>query len=139
MAASAGTHSYGSDLAYSDTLGGGGSFTSVAEVCDISADGPTVGSTKFTHLKSDNAAHEYKPGLIEGGELTFTVNHIKAVRNTLMGFLRVMKSWKVTDPDGGFTTCDGFITSLGKKNPEDDRVTGDIKIKFTGKPVYTAP
>lgn len=135
MAASAATHSYGSDLSYSDTQGG--SYTSVAEVIDISLDGPMVGSTKVTHLKSDNAFHEYIPGLGEGGELTFTVNHIKSVRTTLMGFLRVKKWWKVTDPDAGVTNFEGFITSLGKKNPEDDRVTGDFKIKVTSKPTYS--
>lgn len=132
MSASIASHSYGTTLGYGSSST---SFTSLAEAIDMGLD-PSVGSTKVTNLSSPNAAHEYLPGLFEGGEAPFTINYDKTTYAALYAFARVTKWWKITLPDGGNAIFQGHITKFPVKVPDDDRVTDDMSIKVTGKPTF---
>lgn len=133
MAAAVATHSYGSTLGYGSAST---SFTNLTDVVDIDIDGFKVASTKTTHLLSPNAFHEYTPGLGDAGMLTLTINYDKTTYNTLYGFVRTLKWWKVTAADSGNFICQGHIEELPVKIPDDDRMTDNIKIKLTGKPTF---
>lgn len=134
MAVSSGTHSYGSTLGYATTSGG--SYTSVGEVIDVEHSWNPAKAVKFTHLNSDNAANEYKPGLIEPGTMKATVNYNKTDYNALYGLRRTLRYWKVTSPDSGNMYIYGFITDLSNPHPDDDRVTFTVTIQGSGLPVY---
>lgn len=134
MAASSGVHSYGSTLGYADTSGG--SYTSVGEVIDIDHSWNPAKATKFTHLNSDNAANEYKPGLAEPGTMKATVNYTKTAYNACYGLYRSLKYWKITSPDSGNMIIYGFITDMSNPHPDDDRVTFTVTIQGSGKPTY---
>lgn len=137
MAASAAQHSYGATLSYSATSGG--SYTALGEVLSISTN-PSVGTTRVTHLTSDNAAHEYIAALFDGGELTLTTNFLKADYNTLYNTIgaRVRYYWKVTTPDGSTFVAYGFWTNIPLTVPDDDRITVNLTIKVSGKPTFTS-
>jgi hypothetical protein len=133
MAASSGVHSYGATLGYGDATN---SFTTLSETVDINFDGLTVNKTKFTHLNSDNATHEYKPGLGDPGSIACTMNYDKTTFNTLVGFYRTVKYWRITAPDGGKLTVQGFIDKLPVNVPEDDRITTAFSIALVAKPTF---
>lgn len=134
MAASVGVHSYGSTLAYGTASNT--ATTTLSDLLDADIDGFKVGETKITHINSPNAFHEYTPGFADAGTLSCTINYDKTTYNTLYGFVRVQKWWKLTAADGGNMLCQGFITELPIKTPDDDRHTDTIKIKLTGKPTF---
>lgn len=135
MAVSSAIHSYNSTLSVSATQGG--SDTELSEVLDISDDF-NVKEVKTTHLKSDSAAHEYIPGLIEAGMVSITLNFVKAQYNTIIAALRTAYWYKITDSDGSVTAFKGFYRKVGKRIVEDDRITVTVEIKRTGLPTFTA-
>src|SRR3990167_5945795 len=61
------------NVAYGTTLTIG---TVVSEVTDIDCDGPKVEMIDFSHLLSPDAHKEFKPGLIDGGAVSFEVNYL---------------------------------------------------------------
>src|SRR5437868_173042 len=123
MGASLGTHSYSTNFGIDPA--GGTTYVNLAEVVDDNGPDIAVGSTKFTHLNSDNAFHEYKPGLGEGGNLSLKLNFAKAQFNTLLGYLRTAgMAWKITYPlVGAEVTASklegkGHLAKLGKAIPD---------------------
>ena len=136
MAASVGQHSYTSTLGYGADSVTISTITNLTDLIDADADGFKIGETKITHIASPNGFHEYTPGFGDGGTLSCTINFDKTTYNTLTGFARAIKWWKLAAPDGGNLSCRGFITELPFKVPDDDRITGTVKIKLTGKPTF---
>lgn len=136
MAASSAIHSYNSTLSYSATQGG--SYTEVAECCDISDDVVEVEAAKVSHLKSDNAAHEYIAGMIEPGTATIELNFLKAQLTHVMAIIRTSYWWKITDSDGSVTNFKAFYNKVTKKTSMSDRITLAITLKKTGLPAFTA-
>jgi hypothetical protein len=136
------THTYGTVLQVDAT--GGGTYADVAEVIDIMGPKVTVSSVKTTHLTSANAFHEKIPGLGDAGQLTFNLRFHKTQFNTLYGYLRSTKDWRVKLPliDSEATNsrwdADGFIVEIGTEMPEDDKIIAPVTIELTGKPTFTA-
>lgn len=144
MSASSGLHAYGSKLQVSaDDV----TYTDIGEVVDIDPPAEVVNAAKATHLQSDNAAKENKPGLGETDKLTANINFVKAQFNTLKGYYRTTKYWKVVAPlDTGEATASslkgqGFISriKMGKLDPEDQTVIqAMIEITPTGRWTFTS-
>ncbi|OGG44113.1 MAG: hypothetical protein A3F84_27775 [Candidatus Handelsmanbacteria bacterium RIFCSPLOWO2_12_FULL_64_10] len=115
--------------------------TEITNVKSISIGGVSVGSVDTTVLQATNAAKTFLSGLIDGGEITFTIQFDGTQYATLYGFLRTTKSWQVTFPDTGAATfaSDGFITNISVPTLQnEDEIVYDITVKLTGKPVWTA-
>lgn len=134
MAASAGVHSYGTLVAYGDATT---TTNNLAEVIDVSIDGFKVNTTNFSHLASDNATRENKPGMGEPPMVSITINYNETVYAALVALYRLQKYWRVTFPDSSYFLCYGHITELPINVPDDDRLTCAIKLQTTGKPTYT--
>lgn len=132
------THTYGTVLQV-DT----GGFADVAEVVDIMGPDITVNAVKTTHLTSANAFHEHIPGLGEAGEITFNLRFGKAQFNTIYGYIRTTKTWRIKfpliDTESSNTRWDAnaFITKIGTEMPEDDKIVAPVTLKVTGKPTFT--
>lgn len=145
MAASTGLHPYGSTIEISnDGISG---WVLVAEVADIDPPDDQVMEAKATHLTSDNAAKEKKPGLSEVGDCKIAMNFTKAQFTTLKSYRRLMKFWRISMPlDTGETTpsrdlFQGFWKRLGKQklDPEATQVIqATMEIAVTGIITYTA-
>jgi predicted secreted protein len=132
MAASGAKSGFGTAL----TIGG-----AITEVVDIN--GPNVNRPPIdvTHMASDNGYREYIAGLSDGGEITFTLNFIKAVATTLLGYFdsstQQTSSTMVLANSLGTITFTGIYTNYSVRATIDDRVTADVTVKISGKPVLS--
>ena len=122
--------------------GSPGSYTTIAEVADISGPSMSADSVEFTNHSSPNNTREFKPGLVDPGELTFTCNYIPD--DTTQGLTsglayliknRVLRSFELHWPDGTIWTFDAFVTAYQPKAPIDDKLSLDVTLKLTGFPV----
>jgi len=120
-------------------------FVKVAEVVNVSPPALSRDSVQATHTDSPGGAHEYIPGLRDGGECTVTVNFLPANAtqgNASGGLLHdynnqdVARNYRVTFPNSPATTWTfaGFITGFQPVAPIDDRMTAEITFKVTGVP-----
>lgn len=131
-------HSYGTLLKY------GASPTTLTGVRRISGPNVEVSSVDTTDLSSTDAAREFIPGLIDGGQVEFELYADEAVIAALYALLRTETAWDLVFPlqSGEATEAqwdfDGFITSIGEEVEEDEAIIVPITIKVTGKPAFTA-
>jgi hypothetical protein len=117
-----------------------GSFLEICDIIDL--DGPSieVTSVEKTHLQSPDCFKEFMAGFGDGGEVTFRINTNSVNMTILYGMLRESFDWRITHPDEqGTWEFEAFITALGGGDvPEDDRVTSEVTLKVSGKPVYAS-
>lgn len=120
----------------------GGTSGIIGEITNISGPNESVDSVDVTSFDSANTSQDFIPGLIDGGEITFTVIYDGTAAGTAdalqTAFLGPEEEWEIVYPDGSSDTADGSVTALGKQIPNGDKITQDVTIKFTGKvtPVY---
>lgn len=137
MAASSGAVSYGTTLKYDS---GGSSYVAIAEVSSIESPELQVTPTEFTHLTSDNNYKEYKPGMIEAGQLGCEINYVKTTLTLLKGWVDAgtVNTWRIITVQGSYLTFSGFIISLKPFDVGlDDKLAASMTIKLSGKPVFT--
>jgi hypothetical protein len=139
------THPIGTKLQFD--LDGIGSYTDIADVRSVTPPSMTTGVSEVTHLLSPNNTREYVPGLIEGGEASFTIYMTKTQVPTIVSLFRVVCFWRILFPLIDAETVNskwdfkGFITDAGTDEMTiegEDAVTMPIKIKVTEKPTFTA-
>lgn len=121
-------------------LGDGASPEVFAEIGEITnlTDGDAAELKEVTNHQSTGSRREYIGGLIDGGEVSFTVNYdpdgATHDRTTgLQAFLRQTKNFRLEEP--GNTTGYEFaavIMSVSKSYPVDDKMAMDVTIKKTG-------
>lgn len=121
-------------------LGDGASpevFSVIGEITDLQ-DSDTAELKEVTNHQSSGSRREYIGGLIDGGEVTFTVNYdpdgATHDRSTgLQAYLRQTKNFQIEEP--GNTTGYQFaavITNVSKSYPVDDKMSMNVTIKKTG-------
>lgn len=155
MADSTGSHSFnsalyvGSYVATNPTAvppGGFGAFTEIAEVISMNGVPMTRPPTKLTHLKSDDRAHEKIPAILDGGQVTLKLNFSRARHAQLAGLITDPTAgnnngrykFLVYVPDSYMMVVKGFLSSFPTDIPDDDRITIDVTIEVSGKPVFVA-
>jgi hypothetical protein len=120
---------------------GANAYTDLAEVVDISPPELSRDSVQFTHMKSPDGHHEFKPGLSDAGEVTITYNLIpgEADDDVIADHLasRSVDDWRITFPNEAKLAFRGFATNHGRATPMGDKMTGSATFKVTGKPVLT--
>lgn len=136
MAATAGIIGAGVTLGYSATSGG--SYTSVAEILEITPPNPTAEKIDFSHAESPGLVKEYKAGFIEAGECALTINFNKTQYNTLDGLRGTAKYWKITLSDLSTIIFPGFIMSLTPPIDVKGKVTAKVSICATGSNTFAA-
>lgn len=137
------THSFDTILSYG-AAGGGGGYTELVGVRNISAPKAKVTMSKATKLRSTSARAEVVAGFVDEGGFSCELLFDKTVQNAMRGFLRAKKSWKITFPDGangnvdGSTLLgDGFISEIGVEVPEDDVISVPVSFQATGPWTFT--
>lgn len=114
-------------------------WTTLAEVTEITLPEYSRDSVEFTHYSSPDRMREYKPGLIDPGELGIVYNLIlgeaddEAVTDHIES--ASVDEWRVTFPNGATMTLKAFATSHSRAAPLEDRMTGGATFKVSGKPV----
>ena len=117
-------------------------FTTITEVTDISGPSMSADSVEYTNHSSPNFTREFKPGLVDPGEVTFTVNWIPddATHGLTAGLAYLLKNRQSRDfelifPDTTKWTFEAFVTGYEVNAPIDDKLSCDITLKVTGFPV----
>ena len=128
-------------LGYGATLAGSVSGT-IGNIVSMNIGPKTVDSVEKTTTESTSAAKEFIAGLIDGGELTLTVNYsgsasgIADKLNTALDS-RAAETWTATLVDTSYFQGSGFITSLGQQfSSPGDKVSQSLTIKLTGLPIF---
>ena len=71
------------------------------------------------------------------GEVSATLQYKKTMHVTVLALLGIMKNWVVTYKDSSTRACDGYINEVGETVSEGGINDTEVKIKWSGKPVFT--
>ena len=124
---------------------GGGTevFTTIAEVKDISGPGFELATHDATTHSSTGAWREVIPGLLEPGEVTFSIGFIPTnpTHSQTSGLVRDMKNrtkrnFQLVFTDAGQTTWafSAYVTGFSPQDPVDGLGSADVTLKLTGAP-----
>jgi hypothetical protein len=127
--------------------GGGGPYTSIAEVVDIS--GPSFSQSTFDAPSQDTTWMKRVAGIVTGGEVSFTINFIpkNATHDDSTGILSTLGSldpygYKLIFNDAGGGTksewaFDAFLTGFEHNEPVDGILAADVTLTLNGEPIFT--
>lgn len=119
-------------------------FTTIARITDLSLPSLSADSVESTSHDSANFTREFEPGLIDPGEISFTIlfDPAETTHGLTAGLPYLMKnrlkrSFQILYTDAGDTiwTFTAFVTGFEGQAPIDDNVTADVTLKITGFPV----
>lgn len=136
----AGIDATGSVLSRSD-MASNPTFTDLANISE-GPTGPGLSRASIdvsAHDSPDNSK-EFVPGMVDPGEVSMTINWDSAeathqdVRDDI--YVDSVRTYRIEEPDGSTVTFDGFVTGFENARPVDDKLTADITMKVTGKPVW---
>lgn len=118
-------------------------FTTIAEVINISGPGLSMDTIDVTSHSSTEGWREYIGGLLDAGELNFDINFIPT-ENThklatgLLGDLaaKTKRNFQLVFPDGSSTTWSftALVTGFEPAEAIDDKLAASVSLKLTGKP-----
>ena len=118
-----------------EATAGGGSYTTVGEVTDISPPASSVDAIDATHMASGDF-REFVPGLIDPGEVSIEMNLTasSASDDLLHAWLeaRENRSCRITWPNAVTWTFQAFPTSYSSTLPMDDKQTASLTAKVSG-------
>jgi hypothetical protein len=111
-----------------------GTYTSVGEVFEFEPPTLTMDTVESSDFSHTDGYRRYIGGLIDGGEITFTLNFDPA--GTIYGTLetlmetRAVKNWKFVYAGSTVNTiASALVTSMGRAVPRDDRMTMSVTLK----------
>jgi len=142
MAASEAISSFGTLLKIGDG-GGTESFTTIAEVRDISGPGFEQGTEEVTHHTSPGRWKERIATLLDAGEVTFELNFLPAetTHSYSSGLLEDMvngtkRNFQLVFPDTGATTWTfpAIVANFEPTAPVEGKLTADVTLEISGAP-----
>lgn len=121
---------------------GSETFTTIAEVGDITGPGMTAETIEVTSQDSTGYFKEYIAGLKDGGELTFPMNFVNsAAQDALVTDYgnRTKRNFQVVTTHGSAKTFAfaGYITNISHSFAIADAAKRDVTIKITGAVTIT--
>ena len=119
----------------------GTAFEDVANVVSISGPGYAKDTLETTDLQSTDKYRTYIGGLKDAGEASFTLNYATAQ------YAKLQTDFEDADPvpykiilsDTAGTSFEfaGIVTAVPLEIPFDEKITAEVTIKITGKPVIS--
>lgn len=116
-------------------------WTDLGEAFSITPPAPTRGSVEFTHLKSPNKTREYKPGMIEPGDVNVALNYTKALKTKVDTLFAAggLQEFQITYPDASTETFFAFLTGKPIEGGEvEGKLAMTVPMKVSGLPVFVA-
>jgi len=114
-------------------------FVALAGVYNITGPGMTRETVETTTYDSPDGYREKIGGLRDGGNITFTMNFVDTTYQIIKDDFEddTIQEYEVQFPDANKTkvTFSGLVTELPTSIPEGDRITVDVTIEISGKPV----
>jgi hypothetical protein len=127
--------------------GGGGPYTTIAEVVDLS--GPSIEQATHDAPSQDITWMKRVAGLVSAGEVTFDVNFIPkdSTHDMTTGLLSIIGSqdvtgWQLVYNDAGAGTAsqwtfDAYCTGFNQDVPVDGILKASITLQINGQPTFT--
>lgn len=127
-------------------IGDGGSpetFTTIAEVQDISGPSFSLDTAEVTSHGSTGGWKEYIGTLLDGGEVSFDINFLptETTHGYASGLLKDMvnktvRNFQIVFPDAASTTWTfaALITGFETSEPVGDQLSASVTLKITGQP-----
>ncbi len=118
-------------------------FTTIAEVTEIGGPSLVLDPLDVTSHESPGAFREFVGGLLDGGEVTFTINYVPTAgtHDGTTGLVadmvaRTVRNYQLIFPDVGLTQWDfsALVTAFEPAEPVDDRLSAEVTLKVTGQP-----
>jgi len=138
-----GISAFGSLLKIGDGGNGGESFTTVAEVTEISGPALSLDTEDGTHHGSTGGWEEVIPTILRSGEVTFTIQYdpTDGTHDATTGLLKDMddktlRNFQLVFPDGSSTTWSfsAYVTGFEPSMPVDGKFTAACALKISGEP-----
>ena len=127
--------------------GGGGPYTTIAEVVDIS--GPSISQSVFDAPSQEVTWQKRVAGIVSAGEVGFGLNFIPkdATHDDSTGLLSLLGSITVTgfklvfnDAGGGtasYWEMNAFLTGFEHDLPVDGIAAANVTLTLNGEPTFT--
>lgn len=122
-------------------------FATIAEVTDIGGPSMSTDTIDVTNHSSPGAVKEFLMGLLDAGEVSFTVNFMpgNATHDEATGLIaewlsRNVSNWKLVWPTTPAEAV-GFkagVTGIDFSAPTDEQLSADITLKVSGLPDFAA-
>jgi len=121
-------------------------FSTIAEVTNIGGPGLALDPLDVTSHSSTNGWREFIGGLLDGGEVSLTVNYVptESTHDASTGLIadmaaRTVRNFQLIFPDSGNTTWSfsALVTSCEPGEPVDGQLTGEVTLKVTGQPTLS--
>ncbi len=118
-------------------------FTTIAEVTNISGPALSTDAIDTTSHDSPNNHREFIGGLKDGGEVTFDINYIPTnpTHDASTGLLadyvaRTLRNFQLVFSDSGNTTWSftAIVTGFEPGEPVDAQLTASVTLRITGAP-----
>ena len=131
-------------LQVSDVPGDAGTFTTVAEVKDITGPAVSLDVIDVTNQSSPGGYEEIIPSIRRAGEVDFEVNFdpLSGTHDGATGLLylannKVKVGWRLQLQDTGshYWSFDGYVVGFQTKAPVAGVLSGTTKVRITGQPV----
>lgn len=142
MAASTATSGFGTLLKLGDGAGSE-TFTTIAEVKDITGPGLSAEVADITHHTSPGAWREKLATLLDAGELTFDVNFlpVDATQGNATGLISLMKNrtkrnYQLVFTNSGATTwtLPAYVTGFEPSASLDEGLSASVTLTLAGQP-----
>lgn len=126
------------------TDGASSTYSTIAEVRDITLPQRTLEMLDATHQESPDGYQEFIPGLKDGGEITFEVNWLPD--NTGQAGLvtdfenRTRRDFKIIESNtsASYWTFTAYVSKIAPEAPVQGVARASFSLRISGKPTLTA-
>jgi predicted secreted protein len=131
-------------LQLGDSAGNGGSFTTVAEVKDITGPAVSLDVIDVTNQSSPGGYEEIIPSIRRAGAVDFEVNfdpgdgtHDGTTGLLYLANNKVKRGWRLQLQDTGnsYWSFDAYVVAFQTRAPVAGVLAGVIQLRITGQPV----
>lgn len=126
----AGLHGHGTMLA-------GASAGTIGDITNIDIGDISVDDIDVSSMDSTDKAREFIPGMMDCGEISFTIKFDKAEIATLFSNKGISDTWTITFSDGSTFVAAGYLKKISGGVPFDADVTFDAALKISGNVAWT--
>lgn len=112
-------------------------YTEIAEVYD--ANGPEHQRKVIMLSALRDLIARKKVGRADSGSVTLTLGYTKTIYNLILGFFKAgaAKTFRFTMPEGSTESFSAFVTKVGKRVPDDEKITFNVTIEIDGDTTFT--
>jgi predicted secreted protein len=117
-------------------------WQNIAEINTVTGPGRSRDTIDVTSLQSTGGYREFIAGFRDAGTVALAMNFTRDTYELMNDDFEVdtLQNYEIVLPDPENTTIEfvGFVTELGLAIPTDDKITSDVTIKISGKPVINS-